>query len=291
MRNTTMTITALALAAVLAGCDNADINIDMVFVEGGTFTMGCPEEYGEYCDYDYDLAPSPAYADGGDDSDDDDKIFGHNCTSKHICDSDEYPAHSVTVSSYYMGMYEISQDIWIKVMGSNPSNFDGNNNLPVECVSWYDIQKFIKKLNRKTGKKYRLPTEAEWEYAARGGNRSKGYMYSGSDDLDEVAWYHDRSLDSMVPPHRNHPVGTKAPNELGIHDMSGNVWEWVNDFWGYYDSTAKINPRGQLKVQEPLRVIRGGGSIASSCRVSTRHSAPSIETSYALGFRLAHNAD
>ncbi|MDR1812335.1 MAG: formylglycine-generating enzyme family protein, partial [Candidatus Fibromonas sp.] len=180
-----------AIAAMDSDQEQTDVNLDdieMVYVEGGTFTMGCTAEQGK------------------------------------DCQEDEKPAHKVTVGSFYIGKYEVTQGLWKKVMEYNPSYFKGDN-LPVDMVTWNGwnaAQTFIEKLNEKTDKKYRLPTEAEWEYAARGGNKSKGYKYSGSNDNNEVAWDYKNEK-------RRNPVGTKLPNELGIHDMSNGVAEWVSD--------------------------------------------------------------
>ena len=148
------------------------------------------------------------------------------------------PVHQVTLSDYYIGETEVTQELWTAVMGSNPSHFTGNMQLPVENVSWYDCQTFISRLNQLTGKTFRLPTEAQWVYAVRGGNKSKGYTYSGSNEIDEVAWYYDNS-DLTT-----HPVKTKAPNELGIYDMTGNVFEWCSDWYGPYSSAAQTDPTG-----------------------------------------------
>jgi len=164
-------------------------------------------------------------------------------------DSDEKPVHTVTVGSFYMGKYEVTQKEWVAVMGSNPSKWKGDN-LPVEGVSWDDVQEFIRKLNAQTGRSYRLPTEAEWEYACRGGSRSAQYKYSGSDNADAVAWYGDNSGS------KTHAVGQKQPNELGLYDMSGNVWEWCQDWYGNYESYAQNNPQGP--VSGTYRVLRGG---------------------------------
>ena len=215
----------------------------MVYVAGGTFNMG--------------LDDSDAY-------------------------DEEKPVHSVTVSSFSIGKYEVTQKLWKAVMGTNPSDFKGDN-LPVENVSWNDVQEFIRKLNAKTGKHYRLPTEAEWEYAARGGNRSRGYIYSGSNDIGTVAWYVSNSGS------KPHPVGTKVPNELGIYDMTGNVCEWCQDWYdsNYYSSSPSTNPKGPTTGSD--RVRRGGGwySNARRCRVSNRACyAPDLYGND-LGFRLA----
>lgn len=203
------------------------VSFDMVRVEGGTFTMGATPEQ-------------------GDDADDDEK-----------------PAHEVTLDSYYIGKTEVTQALWEAVMGNNPSRFKGLNH-PVEKVSWNDCQAFISKLNQMTGKTFRLPTEAQWEYAARGGRQSQGYKYAGSNNLDEVAWYHDNSN------RQTHDVGTKRPNELGLYDMSGNVWEWCSDWYGSYSSTPQTNPTGSSSGA--YRVLRGGGwyYFAWYSRVSCR---------------------
>lgn len=220
------------------------VSFDMIAVEGGTFTMGATSEQGS-------------------------DVF-----------NDEKPAHQVTLSSYYIGKTEVTQELWQAVMGSNPSNFSGTN-LPVEQVSWEDCQTFITKLNELTGKNFRLPTEAEWEYAARGGNKSQGYMYSGSNTIDDVAWY---SLNSSKI---THPVATKAPNELGIYDMSGNVREWCSDWKGDYSSSAQTNPTGPTSGS--FRVRRGGGwgDDAGGCRVSYRDYNYPTNRNYYLGLRLA----
>ncbi len=217
---------------------------NMVYVEGGTFTMGATSEQG-----------SDAH-------------------------SDESPTHSVTLSNYYIGKYEVTQAEWAAVMGSNPSNFTGDDNLPVECVSWNDCQEFIKKLNAKTGLNFRLPTEAEWEYAARGGNKSRGYKYAGSNNIADVAWYGDNSGD------KTHAVGTKQPNELGLYDMSGNVWEWCSDWFGSYSSASQTNPMGASSGS--IRVHRGGSwyNDAWNCRVSRRNDFNPDFRNYVLGLRL-----
>ena len=218
-------------------------DIAMVYVSGGTFTMGATSEQGS------------------------------------DAENDEKPAHNVTLSGYYIGKYEVTQELWEAVMGSNPSYFKGDN-LPVENVSWNEVQEFLRKLNAMTGKRYRLPTEAEWEFAARGGNSSRGYKYSGSDNIGSVAWYGNSKGGGT------HAVGTKLPNELGIYDMSGNVWEWCQDWYGSYSSSPQRNPKGPNS--RSYRVSRGGcwRFSARYCRVSKRYSAPII-CAFTLGFRLA----
>ena len=221
------------------------VSFDMVYVEGGTFDMGATTEQG-----------SDAY-------------------------SGEKPVHSVTLSGYYIGKCEVTQELWEAVMGSNPSNFKGAQN-PVESVSWNDCQEFVSRLNSLTGRTFRLPTEAEWEYAARGGNKSRHYKYSGSDNIDDVAWHDGNSGGST------HAVGTKAANELGIYDLSGNVWEWCSDWYGFYNEGAETNPQGPLSVYPPFRVLRGGswGNDARGCRVSNRNLSGPGNSNGHSGLRL-----
>ena len=153
-----------------------------------------------------------------------------------IPDDDEKPVHQVTLTNdYYIGKYEVTQALWQTVMESNPSSFKGNN-LPVEQVSWNDCQEFIGKLNSITGRKFRLPTEAEWEYAARGGRKSLKYQYSGGNAISEVAWYTNNSGINT------HPVGMKQANELGLYDMTGNVREWWQDYYGQYIGRPQVTP-------------------------------------------------
>ena len=219
------------------------ITIDMVKVEAGTFMMGATSEM---------LNP----------------------------DDDEKPVHQVTLThDYYMGKYEVTQALWQAVMGSNPSKFKGDD-LPVEQVSWNDCQEFISKLNGLTGKKFRLPTEAEWEYAARGGKKSRGYQYSGSSNISDVAWYDGNSGS------KTRPVGTKQANELGIYDMSGNVWELCQDWYDSYVSSSQTNPTGA--VSGSYRVIRGGCWInkARICRLSYRNDVTPDNRINGFGLRL-----
>jgi formylglycine-generating enzyme required for sulfatase activity len=191
----------------------------------------------------------------------------------------EEPIHEVTLSSFKIAKYQVTQKEWKSLMGDNPSSYKGDN-LPVHKVNWYDIDEFISRLNQATGKNYRLPTEAEWEYAAGGGNKSQGFLYSGSNNIDKVAWY-IRNTD-----YGQEPVGTKAANELGIYDMSGNVWEWCSDWYGNYPSTPQIDPKGPISGEQ--LVIRGGCiySIEAWCRVTMRMAKYPISSEANVGFRL-----
>lgn len=195
---------------------------------------------------------------------------------------DEKPAHKVTISKdYYLGETEVTQALWQAVMGSNPSYFKEDKN-PVELVSWNDCQEFIKKLNEMPGKNFRLPTEAEWEFAARGGNLRKHTQYAGSDSLVAVAWYADNSGNKI------HPVAQKKPNELGLYDMSGNVCEWCNDWFGenYYSNSSSTDPQGSSSGS--YRVLRGGWySSAWGCCLSSRNGNYPESRNDSRGFRLA----
>ena len=218
------------------------VTFNMIKVDGGTFTMGATSEM---------MNPW----------------------------NSEKPTHQVTLSTYYIGETEVTQSLWQAVMGSNPSYPKGDN-LPVKRVSWNDCQDFIKKLNEMTGRTFRLPTEAEWEFAARGGNKSKHTRYSGSKDIDDVAWYDGNSGN------KTHPVKGKKANELGIYDMSGNVWEWCQDYYGSYSSTSQTNPTGPDSGS--YRVYRGGSwnCFAWYCRSSIRfYYAPDLSSDN-LGLRL-----
>lgn len=196
-------------------------------------------------------------------------------------EKDEYPQHSVEVGDFYLGETEVTQELWVAVMGDNPSGYTDDILLPVESVTWVDCQTFIKKLNELTGAAFRLPTEAEWEYAARGGNRSKGFLYSGSDNLADVGWYKDNSNE------RPHKVKQLAPNELGLYDMSGNIWEWCNDWEGEYTSEYVVNPQGPQQGRS--RVVRGGSWLvdADICRVADRSSGAPRGGGCIVGLRLA----
>jgi formylglycine-generating enzyme required for sulfatase activity len=193
--------------------------------------------------------------------------------------------HEVELRSFIIQRTEVTQELWQAVMGSNPSKDKSWKDNPVTDVSWEDCQAFIKKLNSITWKKYRLPTEAEWEYAARGGRLSKGYKYAGSNNLDEVAWYNGNSNQKI------HPVAEKKPNELGLYDMSGNVWEWCNDWYGEYRLKLKNNPQGPDNGND--RVMRGGswGYDAVFCLVAIRDDRdPDYRYDFG-GFRLLSPAE
>ncbi len=203
-------------------------------------------------------------------------------SNKH---DDEKPVHTVTVNSFYIGKYEVTQKQWKEIMGSNPSYFKDCDNCPVENVSWNDVQEFLKKFNAKTKGNYRLPTEAEWEFAACGGNKSNGYEYSGSNNAGNVAWYRDNSSK------KTHTVGTKQPNELGIYDMSGNVWEWCNDWYGkdYYSTSPANNPQGPNSGT--YRVLLGGSWFDNSRYVRSANrnrSNPDYDSKYD-GFRFVQD--
>jgi formylglycine-generating enzyme required for sulfatase activity len=195
--------------------------------------------------------------------------------------------HAVTLNNFYIGKYEITQEQWRSVMGADPIHlgFTGCDNCPVERVSWLDSQAFLNKLNSKTGKKYRLPTEAEWEYAARGGNKSKNTKYSGSDNIENVAWFGNNS-DSHT-----HPVGTKTGNELGLYDMTGNVWEWCKDWYdkNYYKYSPAKNPQGAFAGS--VRVLRGGSwaNYPITSRLTFRDINVPTYWNNTVGFRVARD--
>lgn len=223
------------------------MEMEMIFVKGGTFLMGSPDSDPDAC-------------------------------------VDEKPQHQVTVGDFLIGKYPVTQRQWMEIMGSNPSYFKNCEDCPVENVSWNDVQEFLKKLNAKNpGKNYRLPTEAEWEYAARGGQLSRGYRYAGSDDPDKVAWYWNNSGN------KTHPVGDKAPNEIDLYDMSGNVWEWCEDW--YHDSydSAPLDGSAWTSGGDSGRVLRGGSwnCLTWFVRVALRDYLVPSSCSYDLGFRLA----
>ena len=217
---------------------------EMVIVEGGTFNMGATAEQ------------------------ESEALF------------DEYPVHEVTLSTYCIGQTPVTQELWLYVLDELPSAIE-DQECPVETVSWYDCQRFIETLNEMTGCQFRLPTEAEWEFAARGGNYSHNYKYSGSDDYDEVAWCELNSGDLTQR------VGYKKANELGIYDMSGNVWEWCQDWWDVYSEGPAVNPTGPETGS--TRVCRGGcmrGHVRF-CRVSCRMDYSPNTRRSDLGLRLA----
>ena len=226
----------------------AEFELPMVHVQGGTFWMGCTEEQSR-------------------------------------CDDDEKPDHLVRVDSFEIGQYEVTQDLWEAVMGENPSFFDHCSRCPVGHVSWDDVNIFLKKLNTLTEERYgfRLPTEAEWEYAARGGPQGKGYEYAGSDAPGLVAWYQENSNDTT------HPVGQKEPNELGLYDLSGNVWEWVQDCWHDSYDGAPGDGRAWETEECSMRVLRGGswGGDPRFLRSAIRYWNGTGNRFNNLGFRVA----
>ena len=251
-----------------------NVSFNMVKVDGGTFTMGATDE----------------------------QLEGLTNDELSYFDASK-PAHSVTLDDYMIGETEVTQELWQAVMGSNPSKFKGDDQRPVEMVSWDDCQEFIKKLNSLTGHNFRLPTEAEWEFAARGGNNSKGYKYAGSNEIGDVAWYWQNCGDKFLQGtdsdwdfdkieannSKPHPVGTKKPNELGIYDMSGNVWEWCNDWFdeNYYKKSPSSNPKGPYEGS--FRVFRGVGWCGSArfCRLSYRNGLMPVYGFSDGGLRLA----
>lgn len=229
------------------------VTFKMIKVQGGTFTMGATPDHGTEDPW-----------------------------------NDEWPTHEVTVSSFSIGQTEVTQELWQAVMGSNPSYFTGDASRPVETVSWDECQQFIATLNQLTGMNFRMPTEAEWEYAARGGNMTGGYKYAGSNDINEIAWWDDNACDGVgenSPDYGTHPVALKKANELGLYDMSGNVWEWCQDWYGPYSEEAQINPTGPETGTDHLH--RGGSWInyARNCRVSCRFHWVSDGANY-VGLRL-----
>ena len=229
------------------------VTFTMVAVEGGTFSMGATSEQG----------------------------LGANDW--------ERPVHYVTLSDFSIGQTEVTQELWQAVMGSNPSYYTSDSQLPVERVSWNSCQDFIEQLNQLTGETFRLPTEAEWEFAARGGNKSQKYRYSGSSNIQDVAWFWNSIPSQQVgtPGYGTQPVATKAPNELGLYDMSGNVWEWCQDWYGTYSSDDQINPTGPSWGS--FRIFRGGSWSRSSesCRVAYRNYTYPSTSDDTVGFRLA----
>ena len=243
------------------------VSFTMIAVEGGTFPMGSVRGL----DSDAKGNESPV------------NMLLLQLMPKLDSDAkgNESPVHNVTLSDYYIGETEVTQELWTAVMGNNPSYYSGNPKRPVEKVTWNACQEFVKKLNQLTGKNFRLPTEAEWEYAARGGKKSKGYKYSGSNTIDDVAWYPSNSGS------KTHDVKTKQANELGIYDMSGNVYEWCQDWYGSYSSSSQTNPTGSTSGS--FRVYRGGSWISGAgyCRVSYRYYDFPDYSDIFLGLRLS----
>ncbi|MFA7405013.1 MAG: SUMF1/EgtB/PvdO family nonheme iron enzyme [Pelobacteraceae bacterium] len=243
-------VTALALACLfvltVTGAHAAPPVISMVMIDGGCFMMG--------------------------------DLFG-------VGNSDEKPVHEVCIKNFRIGTYEVTQAQWVQVMGENPSKFKGDD-LPVENVSWSDAQEFIRKLNAQSGMHYRLPTEAEWEYAARsGGKKEKWAGTSDSNQVGEYAWYHDNSNA------KTHAVGLKKPNGLGLYDMSGNVGEWCQDQYGetWYEKSGRDNPQGPATGS--ARIHRGGGWQASSgILAADRDRGAPDDRNDDIGFRLVLSA-
>ncbi len=240
--------TAEPLAVTVNG-----VTFSMVLVEGGIFEMGAQSEDPNAPNYD-----SEAW-------------------------DREGPVHLVTLSNYYIGETEVTQELWQAVMGYNPGHFVGEQK-PVEQVTWYDCKTFINKLNQLTGMKFRFPTEAEWEFAAKGGNESQGFYYSGSDNIDDVAWYSAEGK-------KTRDVKTKLPNELGIYDMCGNVMEWCGDLFGDYNSNHQTDPTGPASGTD--YIVRGGCCLSNAtyCRMTVRSFFNAGGASYGIGFRLALQAE
>ncbi len=211
--------------------------------------------------------------------------FYMGCTGEQIsdCSDSEKPYHKVEVSSFSLSKYEVTQELYSEVMGNNPSSEKNCSHCPVEQVSWQDAQSFITKLNALTGKRYRLPTESEWEYAARGGDKSLEFKFPGSNNIDEIAWYDSNSNNTT------HPVGQKRANENGLYDMAGNVWELCSDWYdaNYYAGMPYIDPKGP--TDGTMRVIRGGAWSyeVMDCRVSSRFYFEPKDRDVNIGFRLA----
>jgi formylglycine-generating enzyme required for sulfatase activity len=196
----------------------------------------------------------------------------------------EKPIHPVTLKSFFIGETEVTQSVWEEIMGVDPSFNYNCDNCPVENVSWLDIQEFLKKINEKQSTViYRLPTEAEWEYAARGGANGSDFLFAGSSGINAVGWYRENSN------RKSQPVKSKSPNALGLYDMSGNVWEWVQDWFNFYKADALTNPSGPLNGSSKL--YRGGSfdDISDDCRVTYRYGNPPASRFNNLGFRLAHD--
>jgi serine/threonine protein kinase len=253
----------------------SDIEKDMAFVTGGSFDMGCGSSSGS--------------------------LFGYN----DDCQTDEQPLHRIQLNDYSIGKFEITQSQWEAIMGAKKFHFEGCDDCPAEMVSWIEVQEFLKIISDHTGKRYRLPTEAEWEYAARSGQNENDYLYAANNDLDEVAWYVKNSGK------KTHPVGGKIPNELGIYDMTGNVREWCSDWYGeaYYSNLepGAENPKGpSFSSSDPAgRVLRGASwstgtrvvtkkesikKIENKCRILTRWNMKENERNEYNGFRVVRES-
>lgn len=233
------------------------ISFKMVNIEGGSFWMGAQSDYSKDRNYDEDAWPA------------------------------ESPVHKVTLDSFLMGETVVTQALWEAVTGQEMScagawknGTERGDENPACGFYWYNMNQFLKQLNNLTGKSFRIPTEAEWEYAARGGTKSRGYLFAGSNDLDEVGWYEDNSDG------KHHDVKCKKPNELGLYDMSGNIFEWCSDWYGPYSAEPQINPKGA--PERWLWVLRGGCwcAEARACRVTDRARFVEGMDYSLLGFRL-----
>ena len=251
------------------------VSFNMVYVQGGAFQMGAQYQNPNGANYDSEASIM------------------------------EEPVHSVTISDYYIGETEVTQELWEAVMGTTIEQqrkkaeeyweyerdlYGVGSTYPMYYISWEECQEFVKKLNQLTGKNFSLPTEAQWEYAARGGNKSRGYKYAGSNTIGEVAWYDDNACDgvgSTSPDYGTHRVGTKSSNELGLYDMTGNVLEWCSDWYGDYSTLSQTNPTGPTTGS--IRVLRGGcwDNYAQDCRVADRDFNIPGYRYFNSGFRLA----
>jgi formylglycine-generating enzyme len=227
------------------------LSIEMIAVEGGTFSMGQSDPH-----------------------------IGGKGVSRN-----EQPVRTIAVKSFSIGKYEVTQAQWKAVMaGKNPSKFSSCDNCPVEQVTWEDVQTFLQALNAQTSQKYRLPTEAEWEYAAIGGKKTKNFKYSGSNTLDEVAWHNENAR------RKTHEVGGKLPNELGIFDMSGNVWEWCQDWYSFsYSIMDADNPKGATTGDSRIQRGSGWNTLPKTARITFRGYLEPARQGNFIGFRLAHD--
>ena len=278
------------IAAVWSGCNKPDDEPEQPKQEQGTptepETPGDDENVGkDYVDTAFGMALSMVYVEGGT------FMMGGTEEQGNEVTSGELPVHEVTLSDFYIGKYEVTQAQWAAVMGTTLSEilneigyqpFGVGDDFPMYDITWTEAYIFCERMTKRTGKTYRLPTEAEWEYAARGGQKADKTKYAGSDNLDEVAWYRSNS-DTLT-----HPVGQKKPNGLGLYDMSGNVGEWCGDLYDDYPSEPQTNPTGPVSVRARERVVRGGywQSEGNMARVSSRGKYDVGYKGFARGFRV-----